>query len=194
MFMAVSGKQGSDLCRRRRLRPVSAVAARIRDAIRLSPSASKTPLPVRAGDNLLASLSRKRRSVLFCFCASSSRGHPGVRKPFSPSAYTVLPTTFSCHSTAQVRSAQVLPYFRRSSVRFTWHQMLLHIGKLCTRRASLTATANLVVRSFTGRPCRHSLLEPRLVSGIPGTTVHFPLHQDWSAVTGAFMFLPIGGA
>jgi hypothetical protein len=40
----------------------------------------------------------------------------------------------------------------------------------------------------------HSLLEPRLVSGIPGTTVHSRLHQDWSAVTGAFMFLPIGGA
>ena len=115
MFMAVPGKQGSGICRRY-LRPVY---ARVEDAFRLSLSASKTPLPVRVGDNLLASLSRKRRRVLFCFCALSSCGHPGLRKPFSSSAYTVLPslrstsTTLSCHFIVQVRSAQVLPYFRR---------------------------------------------------------------------------------
>jgi len=61
-------------------------------------------------------------------------------------------------------------------LRLTWHQMLLHMGKPCTRRARLTAMANLF-SAFTGRPCRHSLLKPRLVSGIPGTTVYSPLHQ-----------------
>ena len=76
-------------------------------------------------------------------------------------------------------------------LRPTRHQMLLHMGSPCTRRASLTAMANLF-SAFTGRPCRHSLLEPRLVSGIPGTAVHSPLHQDQSAAVGAFMFLPIG--
>ena len=70
-------------------------AARVEDAIRLSPSASKTRLPFSVGDNLLASLSRRRRSVLFFFCTSSSCGHPGLCKPFSPSAYTVLPSLLS---------------------------------------------------------------------------------------------------
>jgi hypothetical protein len=211
--MAVSGKQGSDIFRRH-LRPVCAVAARLEDAIRSSPSASKTPLAVGIGDNLLASLSRKRRSVQH----STRAPHHAVILGFAHHSvrlhtlYCRVPclssTTFSCRSKAQVRLAQMLSYFRRPFGRSTWHQMLLRIGKcsvkdVCIGCASLTAMANVFsLLLLVQHLYSHLLVGPVVIHclNLAWYLVYLallyilPLYQDWSAVIGAFVFPPIGDA